>query len=319
MTAKRKSAGDMKMRIANKFTVLALLSMLMGTRATWAVDQKTFASPAEAIHALVKAAEDGNQDEMLAVLGDDGKDLVYSGDPVQDKTGMEKFVKSYKTKHAIVTEDDKTRILQIGPNDWPMPIPIVNDGGKWRFDTAAGKEELLYRRIGRNELGAIAACRGYIDAQKDYAAEGHDGLPAGIYAQRLMSSSGKQDGLYWETAEGEPTSPAGPFLAEAGGQGYEGEGLGGKSQPYHGYLYRILKAQGAAAKGGAKNYLSDGNLSGGVGLVAYPAEYKVSGVMTFIINQDGVAYEKDLGEKTAEIAKAMTEYNPDSTWHKVQD
>ena len=319
MTAKRKSAGDMKMRIANKFTVLALLSMLMGTRATWAVDQKTFASPAEAIHALVKAAEDGSQDEMLAVLGDDGKDLVYSGDPVQDKTGMEKFVKSYKTKHAIVTEDDKTRILQVGPNDWPMPIPIVNDGGKWRFDTAAGKEELLYRRIGRNELGAIAACRGYIDAQKDYAAEGHDGLPAGIYAQRLMSSSGKQDGLYWETAEGEPTSPAGPFLAEAGGQGYEGEGLGGKSQPYHGYLYRILKAQGAAAKGGAKNYLSDGNLSGGVGLVAYPAEYKVSGVMTFIINQDGVAYEKDLGEKTTEIAKAMTEYNPDSTWHKVKD
>jgi DUF2950 family protein len=319
MNAGRKSAGDRKMRIANKFAVLALLSMLMGTRATWAVDQKTFASPAEAIHALVKAAEDGNQDEMLAVLGDDGKDLVYSGDPVQDKTGMEKFVKSYKTKHAIVTEDDKTRILQVGPNDWPMPIPIVNDGGKWRFDTAAGKEELLYRRIGRNELGAIAACRGYIDAQKDYAAEGHDGLPAGIYAQRLMSSSGKQDGLYWETAEGEPTSPAGPFLAEAGGQGYEGEGLGGKSQPYHGYLYRILKAQGAAAKGGAKNYLSDGNLSGGVGLVAYPAEYKVSGVMTFIINQDGVVYEKDLGEKTAEIAKAMTEYNPDSTWHKVKD
>ena len=307
------------MRIANKFTVLALLSMLMGTRATWPVDQKTFTSPAEAVHALVKAAEDGNQDEMLAVLGDDGKDLVYSGDPVQDKTGMEKFVESYKTKHAIVTEDDKTRILQVGPNDWPMPIPIVNDGGKWRFDTAAGKEELLYRRIGRNELGAIAACRGYMDAQKDYAAEGHDGLPAGMYAQRLMSSSGKQDGLYWETAEGEPTSPAGPFLAEAGGQGYEGEGLGGKSQPYHGYLYRILKAQGAAAKGGAKNYLSDGNLSGGVGLVAYPAEYKVSGVMTFIINQDGVVYEKDLGEKTAEIAKAMTEYNPDSTWHKVKD
>jgi hypothetical protein len=319
MNAKRESAGGMKMRIANKFAVLTLLSMLLGTRAMWAVDQKTFASPAEAVHALVKAAEDGNQDEMLTVLGDDGKDLVYSGDSVQDKTGMEKFVKSYKTKHTIVTEDDKTRILQVGPNDWPMPIPIVNDGGKWRFDTAAGKEELLYRRIGRNELGAIAACRGYIDAQKDYAAEGHDGLPAGIYARRLMSSSGKQDGLYWETAEGEPTSPAGPFLAQAGGQGYEGEGLGGKSQPYHGYLYRILIAQGAAAKGGAKNYLSDGNLSGGVGLVAYPAEYKVSGVMTIIINQDSVVYEKDLGEKTAEIAKAMTEYNPDSGWHKVKD
>ena len=319
MNAKRGSAGEMKIRIANKFVVLALLSMLMGTREMWALDQKSFASPAEAVQALVKAAEDGNQDEMIAVLGDDGKDLVYSGDPVQDKTGMEKFVKSYKTKHTIVTEDDKTRILQVGPNDWPMPIPIVNEGGKWRFDTAAGKDELLYRRVGRNELGAIAACRGYIDAQKDYAAEGHDGLPAGIYAQRLMSSSGKQDGLYWETAEGEPTSPAGPFLAEAGGQGYEGERLGGKSQPYHGYLYRILKAQGAAAKGGAMNYLSDGNLSRGVGLVAYPAEYKVSGVMTFIINQDGAVYEKDLGEKTAEVAKAMTEYNPDSTWHKVKD
>lgn len=307
------------MRTANKFAVLALLSMLVGTREMCAVDQKTFASPAEAVHALVKAAEDGSQDEMLAVLGDDGKELVYSGDPVQDKTGMERFVKSYKTKHAIVVEDEKTRILQVGPNDWPMPIPIVNDGGKWRFDTTAAKEELLYRRIGRNELGAIAACRGYIDAQKDYAAVGHDGLPAGIYAQKLMSSPGKQDGLYWETAEGEPASPAGPFLAEAGGQGYEGEGLGGKSQPYHGYLYRILKAQGAAAKGGAKDYLSDGKLSGGVALVAYPAEYKVSGVMTFIINQDGVAYEKNLGENTEETAEAMTEYNPDSTWHRVKD
>jgi len=319
MNAKRKSAGDLKMRIANKIAVLALLSVVVGTGAMYAVDQKTFASPAEAVHALVKAAEDGNQDEMLAVLGDDGKELVYSGDPVQDKTGMEKFVKSYKTKHAIVTEDDKTRILQVGPNAWPMPIPIVNDGGKWRFDTAAGKEELLYRRIGRNELGAIAACRGYIDAQKDYAAEGRDGLSAGIYAQRLMSSAGKHDGLYWETAEDEPASPAGPLLAEAGGQGYEGEGLGGKSQPYHGYLYRILKAQGAAAKGGAKSYLSDGNLSGGVALVAYPTEYKVSGVMTFIIDQDGVVYEKNLGENTAETARAMTEYNPDSSWHKVRD
>ncbi len=319
MNAKTNLVGEKKMRIRSMIAIAALAMILLGARATWAADQKTFATPAEAVQALVKAAEDGNQEEMLAVLGEDGKELVYSGDPVQDKTGMEKFVKSYKTKHAIVAEDDKTRVLQVGTNDWPMPIPIVNDGGKWRFDTAAGKQELLYRRIGRNELGAIAACRGYIDAQKDYAAVGHDGLPAGIYARRLMSSAGKQDGLYWESAEGEPTSPAGPLLAEAGGQGYESEGLGRKGQPYHGYLYRILKAQGAAAKGGAKSYLSDGNLSGGVALVAYPAEYKVSGVMTFIINQDGVVYEKDLGEKTEEIAASMTEYNPDSTWHKVKD
>ena len=305
------------MRIRSMIAIATLAVMLLGVCSTWAVEQKTFATPAEAVQALVKAAEDGNQEEMLAVLGDDGKDLVYSGDQVQDMASMQKFVKSYKTKHTLVTEDEKTRILQVGPNDWPMPIPIVNDGGKWKFDTAAGKEELLYRRIGRNELGAIAACRGYIDAQNDYATTGHDGLPAGIYARKLMSSPGKQDGLYWDTAEGEPASPAGPLLAEAGGEGYEGEGLGRKSQPYHGYLYRILKAQGPAAKGGAKSYLSDGNLSGGVALVAYPAESKVSGVMTFLINQDGVVYEKNLGDKTAEIAGAMTEYNPDSTWHKV--
>jgi hypothetical protein len=317
MDAWRRPVGEEKMRILT--AVVALTMMFLDARATSAVEQKTFATPTEAVQALVKAAEDGNQEEMLAVLGADGKELVYSGDPVQDKASWERFVKSYKTKHALVTEDEKTRILQIGTKDWPMPIPIVNDGGKWKFDTAAGKEELLYRRIGRNELGAMAACRGYIDAQKDYAETGHDGLPAGIYAQKLMSSAGKQDGLYWETAEGEPASPAGPLLAQASDEGYEGKGLGGKSQPYHGYSYRILKAQGAAAKGGAKSYLSDGKLSGGVALVAYPAEYKVSGVMTFIINPDGVVYEKNLGEKTSEFAAAMTEYNPDSSWKMVKE
>jgi hypothetical protein len=296
--------------------VMGALLLVVAERVT-AVEQKTFATPAEAVHALVKAAEDGNQDEMLAVLGDDGKELVYSGDPVQDKNGMEGFVKAYKTKHAIVEQDARTRILQVGAKDWPMPIPIVNDSGKWRFDTATGKQELLFRRIGHNELGAIAACRGYIAAQKDYAATGHDGLPEGLFAQKLMSDSGKQNGLYWETAEDDTPSPAGPLLAEAGGQGYEGQGLGGKAQPYHGYFYRILTAQGAAAKGGVKSYLMDGKLSGGVALVAYPAEYRNSGVMTFIINQSGVVYQKDLGEKTSEIAGAMTEYNPDKSWKKV--
>jgi hypothetical protein len=317
MNAQRKLAGEKNMRIRIMFAVVT--GMFLGAQAMSASEQKTFATPAEAVQALVKAAEDGNQQEMLAVLGENGKELVYSGDPVQDKASWEKFVKSYRTKHALVTEDEKTRILQIGANDWPMPIPIVNDGGKWKFDTAAGKEELLYRRIGRNELGAIAACRGYIDAQKDYATVGHDGLPAGIYARKLMSSAGKQDGLYWETAEGEPASPAGPLLGQAGEEGYESKGLGGKNQPYHGYFYRILKAQGAAATGGAKSYMDDGNLSGGVALVAFPAEYKVSGVMTLLINQDGVVYEKDLGEKTAEIAATMTEYNPDSSWKKVKE
>jgi Protein of unknown function (DUF2950) len=283
-----------------------------------AADQKTFATPTQAVQALVKAATDGDQDEMMAVLGEDGKDLVYSGDPVQDKAGMESFVKSYETKHSIIEQDAKTRILEVGANNWQMPIPIVNDGGKWRFDTASGRQELLYRRIGHNELGAMAACRGYIDAQKDYAAVGHDGLPAGIYAQKWISSEGKQDGLYWENAEGEPASPAGPLLAQASEEGYA-TGEGAKGQPYHGYFYRILKAQGPAAKGGAKSYLSDGKLTDGVAMVAFPAQYKVSGVMTFIINQRGIVYQKDLGEKTEEIARAMTDYNPDSTWKKVVD
>ncbi len=296
-----------------------MVTLLLSAGNAQAADQKSFATPTEAVHALLKAAEAGDQQELLTVLGDAGKDLVDSGDAVQDRKGLESFVKAYKTKHAIVTQDEKTRILQVGASDWPMPIPIVNDGGKWKFDTAAGQQEIVYRRIGHNELGAIAASRGYIDAQKDYAAVGHDGLPAGHFAQRFMSTPGKQDGLYWETKEDEPASPAGPFLAAADGEGYTNEGLGGKAQPYHGYLYRILKAQGAAAKGGAKSYVTDGELSGGVGLVAYPAQYKVSGVMTFLINQNGVVYQKDLGEKTGEIAGAMTEYNPDHTWKKVTD
>ena len=302
-----------------KFIITVCAGALLTGIPGRAADQKTFATAAEAAHALYKASADGNQDEIVAVLGDEGKQLVFSGDAVQDKRGMEGFVKAYKTKHSLVKQDDKTQILQVGANDWPLPIPIVNDGGKWRFDTAAGKEELMYRRIGHNELGAIAACRGFIDAQKDYAAVGHDGLPAGIYAQKLLSAPGKQDGLYWETKEDEPASPAGPLLAKAGGLGYVPEGLGGKAEPYHGYLYRILQAQGAAARGGAKSYLVDGKLTGGVALVAYPAEYRVSGVMTFMINQRGIVFQKDLGEKSAEIAGAMTEYNPDSTWKKVTD
>ena len=304
------------MRPKTRLAFLLFAAFSLGNL-TRAAEQKTFASPYEAVKALVAAAEDANQEEMLAILGDDGKDLVYSGDPVQDKAGMEAFVKAYKTKHAIVKQDDTTRILQVGSSDWQMPIPIINYGGKWKFDTAAGKQELLYRRIGHNELGAIAACRGYIDAQRDYAATGHDGLPSGIYAQRLMSSPGKHDGLYWETTEDEPASPAGPLLADASTEGY-GKSLG-KAEPYHGYYYRVLKAQGAAARGGAKSYLVDGQLSEGVALVAFPAQYRASGVMTFIINQKGVVYQKDLGEKTADVAAAMTEYNPDKTWTKVTD
>jgi hypothetical protein len=278
-----------------------------------AADQKTFATPGEAVKALVAAVESGSQEELFAVFGPDAKDLVSSGDDVQDRNSRARFVKSYKTKHAIVTEDANTRVLEVGSKDWEFPIPIVLTDGRWHFDTAAGKQELIYRRIGDNELGAIAVCRGAMAAQHDYAAEGHDGLPAGIYAGKLRSDPGKHNGLYWEAADGEPASPAGPFLAQAAEEGYQ------KGDPYHGYYYRGLKAQGAAAHGGAKSYVVGGVLKGGVALIAYPAQYKVSGVMTFIINQDGVVYQKDLGGNTTEAAKAITEYNPDSSWTEVKD
>jgi hypothetical protein len=301
------------MKITKIAVILGMVLMLCGAT-SWATEQQTFATPAEAVHALMAATEAGDQTVLLAIFGDDGKELVDSGDPVQDKSGREAFVKAYKTKHAIVKVDDNTRVLQVGSKDWELPIPIVQQDGKWHFDTTAGKQELVYRRIGSNELGAIAACRGFIAAQTDYAAVGHDGLPAGIYARRLISEAGKQNGLYWEAKEGEPESPLGPFMAQASDEGYTS-----RHDPYHGYYYRILKAQGSAAPGGAKSYLDGDVLKGGVALVAYPAQYRNSGVMTFIINQDGIVYQKDLGENTADVAKAMTEYNPDSSWKKVTD
>ena len=298
-----------------KLVVTVAMMLMACGEVCLAAEQKTFATPAEAVKALIAALETDNTDELNAIFGDDGKELVSSGDAVQDKKGREGFLKSYKAKHAIVTqaEDANKRLLQVGTKNWEMPIPIVKEDGKWRFDTAAGKQELLYRRIGNNELGAIATCRGYIAAQQDYAASGHDGLPAGLYAQKWRSDPGKQNGLYWEVKEGEPESPVGPFLAQSAEEGY------GKGDPYHGYFYHSLKAQGPSATGGAKSYLVDGQMKEGIALVAYPAQYKSSGVMTFIIGTNGVVYQKDLGESTTELAKAMTEYNPDSTWKKVTD
>jgi len=296
-----------------KIVLVCVMFLSISAALCFASDQKTFATPDEAVKALMAAVESNNQDELLAVFGPDAKDLVSSGDDVQDRNSRAAFVKSYKAKHAIIAEDPNTRVLQVGAKDWELPIPIVLADGRWHFDTAAGKQEIIYRRIGNNELGAIAVCRGTVAAQRDYAAEGHDGLPAGIYAGKLRSDPGKHNGLYWEAADGEPASPAGPFLAQADEEGYQ------KGDPYHGYYYRGLKAQGAAAPGGAKSYLVDGVLKGGAALIAYPAQYKVSGVMTFIIDQDGIVYQKDLGESTAEAAKAITEYNPDSSWAKVAD
>jgi hypothetical protein len=298
----------------HKFAVVFTLCALASVATCLAAEQRTFVTPGQAVKALIVAAKSHDQDALLAIVGDDGKDLIASGDRVQDNTTLDNFVKSYRTKHVIVTQDADTRLLRVGSKNWELPIPIVRRGDTWRFDTAAGKQELIYRRIGQNELGAIATCRGFIAAQNDYARLGHDGLPAGIFAQKLASDPGKQNGLYWEARNDEPPSPAGPYLAKAADEGYK---VGDPHDPYHGYFYRSLKAQGAAAKGGARSYLVDGHLKDGVALLAYPATYKSSGVMTFIINQRGAVYQKDLGENTAAVAEAITEFNPDSSWKEV--
>ena len=303
------------MHMPNFARVFALCAL--GSVATClAAEQQTFATPGQAVKALIVAAQSHDQDALLSIFGEEGRDLIASGDAVQDNTALDNFVKSYKTKHVIVRQDADTRLLRVGSRNWELPIPIVRQRESWHFDTAAGKQELIYRRIGENELGAIAVCRGFIAAQKDYASLGHDGLPAGYFAQKFTSDSGKQNGLYWETKNDEPPSPAGPYLAKAADEGYKGAD---PQTPYHGYFYRSVTAQGAAAPGGAKSYLVDGQLKDGVALVAYPATYKSSGVMTFIINQHGVVYQKDLGENTTAVAEAITEFNPDSSWKRVTD
>jgi Protein of unknown function (DUF2950) len=233
---------------------------------------------------------------------------------VADKKSEQSFAAKYAVKHKLVAEGQGFERLTVGADDWPTPIPIVRDGDKWYFDSARGHDEIINRRVGANELGAIAVCLGYVAAQKEYSARGHDGLPAGIYAQKLVSAEGKHDGLYWPQAPGKPMSPMGPAVAAAAGEGYTGA-----ADPYHGYYYRLLKEQGADAEGGAKSYIVDGKLSGGFALLAYPATYGNTGIMTFLVDKDGVVLQKDLGDDTANLAKQITAYNPTSDWVSVDD
>ncbi len=274
--------------------------------------QQSFSSPREAAKALYTAAKAGDSAALLELFGPNGKELVSSGDYVADQNERDRFVKNYAIAHKLVPEGTGKFILQVGSDNWPLAVPIVKTASGWSFDADAGKQEILYRRIGRNEDDAIRVCRAIIDAERAYRREGHDGNPPGEYTRKLLSDPGKQNGLYWETAEGEPASPGGPLLAEAAGDHYE---LGtGKHQPFHGYLYRILAAQGPNARGGARDYEVDGKLRRGFAIVAYPAEYRASGLMTFIVNQQGVVYEKDFGPETRDVAKAMTVFDPDSSW-----
>ncbi len=280
--------------------------------------QKTFKSSEEAVKALVNAVKAGDTKELLVIFGPAGKEIISSGDEVADRTGRERFVKGYEEMNKLVRETDSKMTLVVGKEEWPLPIPIVKKDETWTFDTMAGKEELLNRRIGRNELYTVKVCLAYVDAQREYALKDHDGDGLLEYAKKFRSTKGKKDGLYWEAKEGEEQSPLGPLAAQAVKEGYTGRKPGDNPVPYHGYFYKILKAQGKDAPGGAYDYVVKGNMIGGFALVAYPAEYGNSGVMTFIVNHDGVVYEKDLGKETAKIAGAMTKYDPDKTWKKVE-
>lgn len=278
-----------------------------------ATGQKTFSSAEEASKAIVSAMRSNDEKMMLDILGPDAKQIVSSGDDIEDAENRANFVKRYEQMHRLMKEPDGTTTLYIGAENWPAPIPLVNKSGSWYFDTDMGKKEILYRRVGRNEMSTIRVCQELAAAQKEYYASQHS-----EYAQKIFSDEGQHNGLYWEAAESESQSPIGPLVASANAEGYH-KGKAGPPTPYRGYLYHILTRQGADATGGAKNYVVDGKMTEGFAFVAYPAEYRSSGVMTFIVGADGIVYQKDLGKKTEALGKAMKEFNPNSSWEKAED
>jgi hypothetical protein len=280
--------------------------------------QKYFASAEAGVEALMAALKANDVKAMLAILGPEARPLIVTGDPVADRREREQVVRDYEESHSLAMSGETKAVLQIGKDDWPMPIPLVKENDGWRFDTHAGKEEILNRRIGRNELAAIEVCRAYVDAQREYYLRNPGREALHQYAQKFLSTKGKRDGLYWRTRDGEEPSPLGPLIARAQGRGYvKAKDPQGKPLPYYGYYYRILKAQGADAPSGAYDYVVRGKMIGGFALVAYPANWGNSGVMTFIVNHDGVVYQKDLGPNTAALARIMTRFDPDSTWTRL--
>jgi len=297
--------------IAAAFIVL----LFFGSAHAQTVKQRTFASPEEAVKAFIEALKSNDVKALEAILGPGSRDLVSSGDPVADKAVRERFLSRYGEKNRLEVTDTKAN-LSLGNDDWPFAVPIVKKDGLWRFDAKAGKEEILARRIGQNELSAIQFCLAYVDAQREYTLKDRDGDGLLEYAQKFGSDKGKKNGLYWKAKEGEEQSPLGPIAAAAYSRGYRKKGE--NPQPFYGYFYRILTGQGKNAPGGAYGYLAKGNMIGGFALVAYPAKYASSGVMTFIVNHDGVVYEKDLGRNTEKAAQAMKLFDPDSTWKKVE-
>jgi hypothetical protein len=295
-----------------------LVALTCGQTPAAGPKQKTFASPEEAVNALVGVLKAGDTKALGVIFGPGSKDLISSGDPVADKAARTRFVDDYEEKNRLEEAGTDKVVLYVGSHDWPFPIPIVKKDGLWHFDAKEGKEEILARRIGHNELSAIQVCLAYVDAQREYALKDRNGDGFLEYAQKFRSDPGKENGLYWDVKPGEEQSPFGPLVAEAQEKGYLGKQSSGKRAPYYGYYYRILKGQGKNAPGGAYDYVVKGKMIGGFALVAYPAKYGASGIMTFIVNHDGVVYQKDLGKNTEKAAQGMKLFNPDSTWMKVE-
>ena len=275
--------------------------------------QKTFSSLEEASQALAAAAQNNDEKTMLEILGPNARDIVSSGDPTQDAENHTNFARKYQQMHRFVKEPDGSVMLYIGAENWPAPIPLAMKGNAWFFDAEAGKTEILFRRIGRNELSAIRICQELVAAQKEYYAAQNN-----QYAKQIFSDAGQHNGLYWKVSEGEPQSPIGPLVASAVAEGYN-KGQAGPPTPYRGYLFHVLTRQGKHAPGGAKDYAVNGKMTQGFAFIAYPAEYRSSGVMTFVVNEDGIVYQKDLGKKTESVGKVTQEYNPDPTWRKAED
>ena len=297
---------------------IAVAALAFASADLWAQGaQRTFATPEDAVRELAAAAKRGNLDEVMAFFGPEGTELISSSDAATARMNRDVFVAAFAERWRLADEKGGRKTLVVGNEDWPFPVPLVKDKSRWRFDTAAGKEEVLARRIGRNELAVIDICRTYAAAQRQYAATGHDGKPAGLYAAAFRSDAGKQNGLYWPADKGAKRSPLGDLVAQAASEG-RGLDQDRAPEPFHGYLFKILTAQGAKVAGGAKSYVTDGNLSGGFALVAWPAQYDASGVMTFVINQSGVVWQKDLGPETAKTVAAMKAYDPDTTWNEVR-
>jgi hypothetical protein len=282
-----------------------------------AAAQRSFATPDDAVKALAEALKAADAKALLEIVGPQSKSWIFSGDAARDKADWQRFAAAYDKKHSVKPEGDAKAMLLVGDDDYPFAAPVVKRGGKWAFDAEAGREEIINRRVGRNELDTIQTLLAIVDAQREYAVADADKNGLNDYAARFISSEGKKDGLYWPTKAGDPPSPLGPLVAQAVREGY-GKARTGQPQPYNGYYFRLLKGQGANAPGGKYGYEVKGKLFGGFAVVAYPAKYGVSGVMSFLVNHDGVVYEKDLGASTPSFATKMTSFDPDKTWQKTK-